>query len=75
MYQSNMFRKGGTGGGGCKCHLLGDRAWQQLQLAVKRPWSVGSFQSGGALSGWRALTIERLLMSGCGQVHGLATNI
>ena len=28
--------------------------------------SVGSFQSGGVLSGWRALTNESLLMSGCG---------
>ena len=28
---------------------------------------LGSFQSGGALSGRKALTIERLLMSGCGQ--------
>ena len=31
----------------------------------------GSFQSGGALSGRRALTIERSLMSGCGQGHEL----
>ena len=28
--------------------------------------SVGSFQSGGVLSGWRAMTNESLLMSGCG---------
>ena len=30
------------------------------------PTFLGSFQSGGALSGWRALTIECSLMSGCG---------
>ena len=30
---------------------------------------LGSFQSGGALSCWRALTIECSLMSGCGQGH------
>ena len=32
---------------------------------------LGSFQSGGPLSGRRALTIERSLMSGCGQGHEL----
>ena len=30
---------------------------------------LGSFQSGGAFFGLRALTIERLVMSGCGQRH------
>ena len=30
---------------------------------------LGSFQSGGAFLGWRALTIERSVMSGCGQGH------
>ena len=30
---------------------------------------VGSIQSGGALAGQRALTIESLLMSGCGWGH------
>ena len=23
-----------------KCHLLVDRAWQQLQLAIESPWSA-----------------------------------
>ena len=36
---------------------------------------LGSFQSGGVLSGWRALTIERLLMSGCGQGHELVKDM
>ena len=35
----------------------------------------GSFQSGGAFSGRRALTIERLVMSGCGQGHEPAKNL
>ena len=30
---------------------------------------VGNIQSGEVLGGWRALTIESLLMSGCGQGH------
>ena len=36
---------------------------------------LGSFPSGGVLSGQRALTIERLLMSGCGQGHELVRDI
>ena len=32
---------------------------------------LGSFQSGAALSGRRTLTIECLLISGCGQSHEL----
>ena len=35
---------------------------------------LGSFQSGGALSGRRALTVERSVMSGCGQGHEPAKN-
>ena len=31
--------------------------------------TIGSFQSGGAFGGWRALTIESLLISMCGQCH------
>ena len=31
--------------------------------------SVSSFQSGGAFAGWRALTIESMQMSGCGEGH------
>ena len=33
------------------------------------------FLSGGAFSGWRALTIERLLMSGCVQGRELTENV
>ena len=36
---------------------------------------VGSFQSGGAHSGRRALTIECSLMSGCGQGYELVKDI
>ena len=36
---------------------------------------LGSFQSGGTLSGWRALTIECLIMSGCGQGHELVKDM
>ena len=36
---------------------------------------LGSFQSGGALSGRRALTIERSLMCGCGQGHELVKDM
>ena len=36
---------------------------------------LGSFLSGGAISGWRVLTIERSVMSGCGQDHGPAKNL
>ena len=35
---------------------------------------IGSFLSGGAISGWRVLTIERSMMSGCGQGHEPAKN-
>ena len=36
---------------------------------------LDSFQSGGAFSGQRALTIERSVMSGCGQGHEPAKNL
>ena len=36
---------------------------------------LGSFQSGGAFLGRRALTIERLVMSGCGQGHEPAIKV
>ena len=35
----------------------------------------GSFQSGGAFLGRRALTIEHLVMSGCSQGHEPAINL
>ena len=35
---------------------------------------LGSFQSGGAFFGRRALTIERSVMSECGQGHEPAKN-
>ena len=35
---------------------------------------LGSFQSGGAFSGQRALTIKCSVMSGCGQGHESAKN-
>ena len=36
---------------------------------------LGSFQSGGAFLGRKALTIERSVMSGCGQGHEPAKNL
>ena len=36
---------------------------------------LGIFQSRGAFSGRRGLTIECLLMSGCGQIYELEKNI
>ena len=76
---------------------LAGNAWQLLQLAIERAWSMldgpffcflvqtsvvhlspcrdsisgflGSFQSGGAFSGRRALTIVCSVISGCGQGH------
>ena len=36
---------------------------------------LGSFQSGGAFLGRKALTIECSVMSGCGQVHEPAKNL
>ena len=39
------------------------------------PDILGSFQFGGVLSGQRALTIERLLMSGCGQHQQLVKDM
>ena len=36
---------------------------------------LGSFQSGGAFSGWSGLTVECLVISGCGQGHERAKNI
>ena len=48
----------------CSFHLVG------------APFDIlGSFQSEGALSGQRALTIERLLMSGCGQGRELVKDM
>ena len=38
-------------------------------------WLLGSFQSGGAFSGRKALTIECSVMSGCGQGHEPAKNL
>ena len=35
---------------------------------------LDSFQSGGAFSGQRVLTIEHSVMSGCGQGHEPAKN-
>ena len=35
---------------------------------------LGNFQSGGVFSGRRALTIERWVMSECGQGHEPAKN-
>ena len=37
-------------------------------------WTPFSFRSGGALSGRRALTVERSVMSGCGRGHEPAKN-
>ena len=37
--------------------------------------TVGGFQSGEAFTGRRALTIERLVMSGCGQGHKPANKL
>ena len=36
---------------------------------------LGSFQSGAAFLGRKALTIERSVMSGCGQGHEPAKNL
>ena len=36
---------------------------------------LGSFLSGGAISGRTVLTIERSVMSGCGQCHEPAKNL
>ena len=36
---------------------------------------LGIFQSRGAFSSWRALTIECSLMSGCGQSHELVKDM
>ena len=36
---------------------------------------LGSFQSGGAFLGRRALTIERSVMNGCGQGHESAKKL
>ena len=37
--------------------------------------TLGSFQSGGTLCGQRALAIERLLISGCGQGYELVKDM
>ena len=50
-------RRGGIGEAPCRGYISG---------------IVGSFQSGGMSSGWRTLTVECLLMSGCGQGRELA---
>ena len=59
------------------CTTLPDSAWWQLQLPLEKPWSMtgGPFVCFLAFSGWRALTIERLLMSGCVQGRELTDNV
>ena len=51
--------------------LLHKWPWKRLLSPCRDSISgiVGCFQSRGAFSGRRALTIEHLLMSGCGQVQ------
>ena len=67
-------RKGGTGGGG-----WGHRCGWLCMAAVPCRGSItgllGSFLSGGAISGRTVLTIERSVMSGCGQGHEPAKNL
>ena len=36
---------------------------------------LGRFESGGAFSGWRALTTECSVMSRCGQCHETTENV
>ena len=57
--------------------FLHKRAQKTLLLPFRGSISdiLGSFQSRGALSGRRDLTIECLLMSGCGQGHELVKNM
>ena len=45
-----------------------------MVLSPCRDSISGSFQSGETFLGWRALTIERSVMSGCGQGHEPAKN-
>ena len=57
---------------GCRKALVYGQvgAWVcETFLLPCRGFISGSFQSGGALSGWRSLTIEHSLMSGCGEGH------
>ena len=77
-------KKGGIGGGG-RVYLqyamdmaavlagLVDTGWTISHLVSSISGTVGSFQSGGAFAGRRALTIESLLMSGCGQGYESST--
>ena len=76
-------RKGGTGEVG-GCTALAHSAWRLLQLAIERAWSaldgpfcflVQTSVDNGALSGRRARTVERSVMSGCGQGHEPAKNL
>ena len=72
---------------GCRKALANAR-WAILLSCTNRPRKplllpcrssisdiLGSFQFGGALFGRRALTIERSLMSGCGQSHELVKDM
>ena len=77
-------KKGGIGGSG-RIYLqyamdmaavlagLVDTGWTISYLVSSIPGTLGSFQSGGPFAGRRALTIENLLMSGCGQSYESST--
>ena len=46
---------------------LVNTGWTISHLVSSISGTIGSFKSGGAFAGQRALTIENLLTSGCGQ--------
>ena len=56
---------------GCRRALIGTGAQEPLLFPCRCTISgfVGSFPSAGALAGWRALTIESSVMSGCDWGH------
>ena len=64
----------GWGGGWCWLgiyHLVGTNKQKSLLSTCRSTISgtVGSFQAGRAFASLKALTIESLLMKGCGQGH------
>ena len=73
-----LYRKALVNAGRAICLLSCKKQAQKMLLLPCRDSIssiLGNCQSGGVFSGWRALTIERLLMSGCGKGREPTENV
>ena len=63
------FRMALVGTGWTFSHLASTNRCRDTSLFIGTPFPKGSFQSNGAFTGKKALAIESLLKSACGQGH------